>query len=502
MSLKYNILANYVGNIYVTLVGIIMVPMYIDYMGIEAYGLVGFYALLQGWFALLDAGLSPTMGRETARFTGGVVSALNLRQLLRTLEGIFIGIALLGASSIIFSSSLIARHWLNVQTLPSEDVQNSIKLIAIIIGLRWTCALYRSTIYGFERLVWLNVFNCIISTIKSVFVISYFIYISHTIIDFFLFQLGVAFLELIVLIIQAYRLMPEVKDKGIISWQWRPLQKVLKFTLSVAFTRVVWVMITQTDKLLLSKLLPLSEYAYFTLAVLLANGIRILSTPITSALFPRMAKLNAEKDDKKLIQLYRNTTQLTCAITIPATLILAFFAEKIIWVWTGNIEIAHNVAPILRIYVLGNGILALGAFPHCLQWAKGDLKLHVIGNILFLILLTPSLIWATMQYGVMGAAYSWLGVNMAYFLILTPLVHKRFVKGLHKRWLFNDILDIAFMSLLYIILANLWIQWPEGRLSAILLIILLGSILIFIASISSSYLRAIIIRKWSKYFLN
>jgi O-antigen/teichoic acid export membrane protein len=502
MSLKYNILANYVGNIYVTLVGIVMVPVYIDYIGIEAYGLVGFYALLQGWFALLDAGLSPTMGRETARFTGGVVSALSLRMLLRTLEGIFIVIALLGTLSLIFNSSLIATHWLNVQTLPLEDVQNSIKLIAIIIGLRWTCALYRSTIYGFERLVWLNIFNCIISTIKSIFVISYFIYVSHTIIDFFLFQLGVAFLELIVLMIQAYRLMPVVKSEDIISWQWSPLQKVLKFTLSVAFTRVVWVMITQTDKLLLSKLLPLSEYAYFTLAVLLASGIRILGTPITSALFPRMAKLNAEKDDKQLIQLYRNMTQLTCVITIPATLMLAFFSEKIIWVWTGNIEIAHHVAPILKIYVLGSGILALGAFPHCLQWAKGDLKLHVIGNVLFLILLTPSLIWATMQYGVMGAAYSWLGINMIYFLVLTPLVHKKFVKGLHKRWLFNDVLGIAFICFLYIFLAHLWIQWPEDRLLVTLLIFLLGSILIFIAGMSSSYLRGIAIIRLKKYFSN
>ena len=46
MSLKRNILANYVSQIYVTLIAIGMVPLYIEYMGAEAYGLVGFFAML------------------------------------------------------------------------------------------------------------------------------------------------------------------------------------------------------------------------------------------------------------------------------------------------------------------------------------------------------------------------------------------------------------------------------------------------------------------------
>jgi O-antigen/teichoic acid export membrane protein len=67
MPLKKNILANYASQIYVTLIGIFMVPLYIKYMGAEAYGLVGFFAMLQAWFNLLDMGLTPTTARETAR---------------------------------------------------------------------------------------------------------------------------------------------------------------------------------------------------------------------------------------------------------------------------------------------------------------------------------------------------------------------------------------------------------------------------------------------------
>ena len=50
MSLKSNIAANYASQLYTTLIGIVLVPLYLRYMGSEAYGLVGFFAMLQAWF--------------------------------------------------------------------------------------------------------------------------------------------------------------------------------------------------------------------------------------------------------------------------------------------------------------------------------------------------------------------------------------------------------------------------------------------------------------------
>ena len=66
MSLKKNIVASYATQIYVTLVGILILPLYLKYLGAEAYGLVGLFTMLQAWFNLLDMGLTPTVARETA----------------------------------------------------------------------------------------------------------------------------------------------------------------------------------------------------------------------------------------------------------------------------------------------------------------------------------------------------------------------------------------------------------------------------------------------------
>lgn len=96
MSLSRNIAANYAAQIYVSLVGIVVIPLYIRFMGAEAYGLVGFFALLQTCFNLLDIGLASTITRETARYRGGATDALTYRTLFKALERFFVAVAAAG----------------------------------------------------------------------------------------------------------------------------------------------------------------------------------------------------------------------------------------------------------------------------------------------------------------------------------------------------------------------------------------------------------------------
>ncbi len=488
MSIKKNIFANYVGQFYIALIGIFLVPVYVKYMGAEAYGLIGFYAMMQTWFFMLDMGLTPTIARETARFQGGGVDAIHLRQLFRLLEGVFLIVALIGAVSIIASSELIANEWLKVNELSTREVTNSLELMAVIIALRWMGGLYRSAITGFERLVWLNFFNVYIATFRFVFIVPILIYIDATPTTFFSYQLIVAILELVISYVMLYKLMPKVVIKNVI-WNWEPLRASLKFSLSVAFTSLVWVIVTQSDKLLLSGLIPLADYAYFSMAVLLASGVMIISRPISGALLPRMTALNAEGNQLKLIQLYRNATQLVAIISIPSVLMLSFFSEHILYAWTEDAKIASEAALVLTLYALGNGIMVLTAFPYYLQYAQGQLKLHLIGNAIFVIFFIPFIYYLVITYGVVGAGYAWIISNLMFFLIYVPIVHYKFARGIHMKWLISDIGFIGALSLGFIVVINHFVKWPQDQylLAANLLLVLACAIVI--ASMGSSKAR-------------
>ena len=67
MSLKTNVTANFLGQGWRGLLGFAFVPVYIRYLGVEAYGLIAVFAVLQAWLGLLDLGLRPALSREMAR---------------------------------------------------------------------------------------------------------------------------------------------------------------------------------------------------------------------------------------------------------------------------------------------------------------------------------------------------------------------------------------------------------------------------------------------------
>lgn len=481
MSLKRNILANYASQLYVTAAGIIMVPMYIQYMGAEAYGLVGFFAMLQVWFNLLDMGLTPTMARESARYHGGACTALEYRRLARALEGVFCAVALLGGIILYAMAEPMATGWLKAAQLPAQEITQALQLIAVIVALRWMSGLYRGVITGAEHLVWLSGFNSVVATGRFVLVLPVLIFVSAAPITFFIFQLGVAMFELLGLTWMAYRLLPNIPKGQRIHWEWAPLKPVLKFSLSIAFTSSVWVLVTQTDKLVLSKILPLADYGYFTVAVLVASGIMIVTGPVSSAIMPRMTRLQAEGKHNELIAVYRQATQLVTVLATPVALVLIFFAPQVLWAWTGDAVLVEKAAPVLSLYAIGYAFLAVGAFPYYLQYAKGNLRLHLIGNALFVLFLIPSVLWAATHHGMTGAGWAWLIANATYFFVWTPQVHRKFAPGLHMNWLLSDILRPIIFPLSAAALLVVFMRWGDGRLSLALGLVVVGGVLLLLA---------------------
>lgn len=440
-SLKLNVIANYLSQIYVTGVGILILPLYIKYMGAEAYGLVGFFAMLQAWFSLLDMGLTPTISRETARYNGGSTSALAYRQLLRALTLIFCCIALLGGSVLWFLAGVIAKNWLIVESLSLHEVKFSLQVMAISIALRWMSGIYRGIVSGSEKLVWLSGFNVLIATMRFILIfMSMWIY-GFTPTVFFIHQLFVSVIELVCLFLMGNRLTPDKKSiKYNIGWSFQPVKQVLKFSLTIAFTSSVWVLATQVDKLILSGILPLDEYGFFTLAVLVASGILILSGPISLSIMPRMSRLYAEGSIEKMLDIYRQSTQLVTVIAGTVSLILIFFAESLLAIWTGDKVLAQKASKILVLYVIGNLFLVLSAFPYYLQYAKGNLHYHLYGNIGMAGLLIPSIVYFSQQYGGVGAGWVWLTVNAFFFFIWASFIHSKLSPTITLKWLLNDIL--------------------------------------------------------------
>lgn len=488
MSLKRNVISSYVSQIYVTVIGIVMVPMYVRYMGAEAYGLVGFFAMLQAWFNLLDLGLSPTIARESARFHAGAIERLEYRRLFRALNVVFSGIALFGGLVLFLFSPLIASHWLSLKVLALQEVIFAIRIMAISVALRWLGGLYRGVIVGFERLVWQSGFNIFIASLRFIAPFGTMYIFGFTPTVFFVHQLIVAIIEVVGLALVTYGLLPFV-DPANIGWSIGPVRRVLSFSLAIAFTSSVWVFVTQSDKLILSGILPLDEYGYFTLAVLIASGIMVITGPVSSAIMPRMSKLHAEQKNDELVALYRRATQWVTVIAGSASITVAIFPRYLLYVWTGDWSLTEHASEILRLYAIGNGLLAVGAFPYYFQYAIGNLRYHLIGNIALICVWVPTVVAVAYHFGGVGAGWAWLGMNALYLFVWVTFVHSRLKPDLALSWLSKDVVAICALPLVVGLAVYLLMPMSHQRLPSFLNLAFASIAVLGTAAVSKMFLE-------------
>ncbi|OAD21865.1 polysaccharide biosynthesis protein, partial [Candidatus Thiomargarita nelsonii] len=166
-QVKLNIIANFTGKAWTALMSLAFIPLYIKFLGIEAYGLIGFFATLQALFGLLDLGLSSTLNRELARYSAQQGQEQKMRDLVRTLETIYWGMAILISVTVISIAPFIAEYWIKAENLSVETVQQSVVLLSIAIAFQWPLSFYSGGLMGLQRQALYNVLNSGLATLRG-----------------------------------------------------------------------------------------------------------------------------------------------------------------------------------------------------------------------------------------------------------------------------------------------------------------------------------------------
>lgn len=417
-------------------------PVYLRYLGAEALGLVGLQVMLQAFMSLLDMGLTPALMREMSRFRAGRIVAVEAARRLRTLEFIFGILAVAVLILLWVGSDWVGGNWLSAAELPEIVIAHCISLIGLATVVRWFSGLYRATLTGLECQNLLNGISVVLATLRFAGVLPLLMYVSTSPEYFFAFQAGIAVLEFAVFATVTHHFIPA---KTNIRPDWRSLEDLLPLLKSMSILVVIWVVVTQVDKLILSGLLPLKEYGYFTLANAIASGVLMLAPPLNQVIQPRLNILVERGDEATLTELYRLASQFAVIAFTGLGGAVAFFAEPLLFMWSGSDQVAHMAAPVLFWYGLANAIVGVLVLPFMLQFARGQLRLHVLGNLILLVTLVPALVFAARHWGASGAGRVLFVANLLFLFFWVPLVHRRFLPALEWRWLSRDTLPIALV---------------------------------------------------------
>jgi len=449
-SVKQNIIANYVGKIWASVMGLIFSPIFIKFMGIEAYGLIGIFISLIAILSILDMGLSSTLSRELARLSASEGTEQESRDLVRTLEIVYWGVGILIGLMFLAMSPLIANYWVKAQGISVQTVQQAVLIMGLVVAFQWPASLYDGGLMGLQKQVLLNSLRGIMATVQNVGAVLVLWLISPSILVFFIWQIFISIVQTVVLAHYTWKSLPTTNKRS--EFRNYLLQKNWKFAAGMTGISIVATILTQTDKIILSKLLPLAVFGYYILAVNVSNALAYLVQPVSTALFPKLAQLVLDEDKTRLSSLYHNGCQLVSITMLPVAATLALFSMEILTLWIRDPEIAHKTYLLLSLLVIGTAINSLMVLPYMLLLAHGWTKLVFFQNVVSTILLVPLIIFMVKSYGAVGAPIVWILLNAGYLIILIPLMHRRLLPTEMKQWYLNDIglpfLIIAIMVFL------------------------------------------------------
>lgn len=454
-SLRWNVVANFAGVGSAAAVQLLCVPLWMRLMGVEAYALVGFSMTLQLTLQMIDFGVTPTMSRELARRKGQLGGEAELRSFVRTLEVGYVVLGIALGALVAAAAPSVAERWLNRGSLPLEAVVTSVRMMGALVVLQWPVSLYSGGLQGLERQVSLNALRLGVNVASGAGSIAVLALVSPAVTSFFAWQLVVALGQFVVAAVLLSRALPRSPSAP----RFAPalVRPVLGVAAGMGALGFLGMLLTQMDKLVLSRALSLEAFGYYVAAATVANGLQLFIRPLYTALFPRFSALVAGGDEGSLRTLYHQGTQAMAVLVAPAMLVLAVFSREVLWAWTGSAAIAAAAGPLLWGLALGTGLNGLMHLPYALQLAHGWTRIGLVIASAQVSVMLPLLVLGAARAGAVAGAWTWLTLNALYVAVGVPWTHARLLRGDAGRWL-REALGPALAALGVVVAARL--LWP------------------------------------------
>lgn len=473
--------------------GFAFIPLYVRCLGVESYGLIGLFALVQAWLVLLDFGMTPTLNREMARYTAGHKDIQAIHDLLRSLELVVVALGAVIAIGLWLSAGWLAENWIQTVALPSSLVAEALSIMALVVALRFGEGLYHGALYGLQLQAWYSGASALIATIRGLGAVALLAFGSPTISAFFFWQLLVSLTSLLLYRWKVHAYLGAPTQSA--QFSSKALVRIWRFAGGMTGIAMLSVLLTQVDKVMLSKMITLEAFAYYSLAATLAAALSMLVIPVDNAVYPQMVKLVELEAQSALIDLYHKSAQLVSILTVPVMLLCVFMSEGILYMWTGDHKLAASASPLLSVLALGTFLNCLMHIPYQLQIANGLTKIAIWVNGFALLFFIPALWWSIPKFGPIAAACAWVGLNTMYVLVVIHLTHRTLLQKEKLRWYIDDVLlPVAAGSAAFLLVQLMQPSTGDGRLHWLVFLAVAGMVTALAAAGAAPHGRAFLRR--------
>jgi len=370
-----NIIYAYLSQWWASFLAILCIPFYFKYLGAESFAVIGLLSVGLSVAAILELGIGNVLSIKFNNLLERIESKKNVQNILKTLEKISLIIG-----TLIF---IILELFLNISDSKATYINNYIvEMIGVILILRVYEGLYRSCLVGLNQQFYNNKLLIITSSVRYLGALVIAAY-QESISLYILWQILNSVFIVIVL-------NKKIKDS---------LKKTICDTKNITnidgFWRLAWlnlVLITintfylNIDKLALIKSISPKEFGEYSLCASAVSVIFLITIPLTQYIFPTIATLYKRKSYKEIEIIVKYHNNIIINLLTPITMLVAIFPEGVIYIWSGDAELARKIAPIFSILILGTFFNAISYFNNQILIAANKIKFNIIIMIMVILI--------------------------------------------------------------------------------------------------------------------
>ncbi len=393
---------------------LIAIPITVEGLGAEQYGLLALTAALTGYLGLMEMGLGTAIMRYLSYYRA-------LHQGRPMLGVIMFGLRWFTVAGVVGMVFLIvAAPWLSSSVLNvSADLQSTSVTVIRLTGVNFYVALLVSVgtaiPQSFLRYDISSAMNASVGTLSAVGP-AVLVVLGYGLVAVVVFSLAVNTVALMIYALIGYRLMRSV------PWSegppWKEIRrKTLTFAGLTAINQVGQTVAAQTNRLVVGIASGVAAAAYYQVPNMLASRVNDMLSRVAQVLFPTASGLLARNDLKAVQGLYLHSSRLFFVLNFSVTMALCVLSYPLLEYWV-NAEYATQGAVALIIFSISQSLHATTMAASYINLSAARPGINVVfsnvANVISLVVLYP----LTVRYGINGAAFAGLvaALNVPFFL--------------------------------------------------------------------------------------
>ncbi|MFM2394567.1 MAG: hypothetical protein RLZZ546_2549, partial [Bacteroidota bacterium] len=278
-----NIISNYFAYGITGLFSILIIPYYLSLFGIKEWGIIAVATSVQAMLTIFDLGLAQVMPSYISRSTK-LEEKYKAYRIFSTIYLIIGTIAFLFAQIFV---KLYIDNWIIIDDSKKIVVEVVLRISIIQFFFQYLNGVNVGYWYGTQRITLINkrlILFFFLKHISAILLIR--IFGSHPL----YYMLPFVLFTFIDYLSAVYLLRSEGSDFKKIKIGFDDYKEIFKKNIGLCIAISLGLIVTQVDKFVLTKNIPINKYGIYTLTYAMAMGILQLYLPVINALLPKVVE--------------------------------------------------------------------------------------------------------------------------------------------------------------------------------------------------------------------